>query len=78
VLLLKAQGSGRLFFFCPLCGVAWREPPLFQQLDTILSLTSFAPAGVSLPTVEEALSTGFSLAEVPLDEWYALLKDLLN
>jgi hypothetical protein len=77
VLLLKAQGSGRLFVFCPLCGVAWPEPPIARRLDTIFALTRFAPAGVVLPTVEEAMSIGFSLKEEPFERWDRFLEDLL-
>ena len=78
VLLLRAVGSGRMFFFCPLCGVAWPEPPVDQRLDSIATLTALAPGGVALPTIEEALSSGFPVAEVSFDEWYPLLKDLLS
>jgi hypothetical protein len=77
VLLLKAHGSERMFFLCPLCGVSWPEPPSGQQLETVFNLTTFAPTGVLLPTADEALRTGFSLDEVSFDDWYPLLKDLL-
>jgi hypothetical protein len=78
LLLLKAHGSGSVFFFCPVCGVAWREPPAARQLDTILRLDQIASHGVTLPTIDEARSTGVELNAVSFDEWYPLLKELLG
>jgi len=78
VLLLKAHGSGRLFFFCPLCGVAWPEPPLDRRLDTVFDLLSFAPDGVVLPTYKEAVSTGVNLTDVSPEDWYSMLKGQLR
>ena len=78
VLLLKAHGSAAMLFFCPLCGVAWREAPFRRRLDTVSSLTDLAPSGAALPTVEEAVSTGLALTEVSFDVWYPLLKARLT
>jgi hypothetical protein len=78
LILLKASGLGKIILFCPLCGVAWREPPADRQLDEISTLESLAPNGVTLPTSSEALATGFQLTEHPLEEWFPLLKDLLR
>lgn len=77
VLLLKARDSGKLFFLCPLCGVAWPEPPPPFTLETIFDVKAFAPAGVGLPSAEEALNSGFALTDVPFEEWRPLLEDLL-
>jgi hypothetical protein len=76
LLLLKAHGSGTLFFYCPLCGVAWHEPPLAARLESIDSLKDFAPHGAALPTKEEALATGFALKEVPFDRWVSWLESI--
>jgi len=78
VLLLRASSSGRMIFFCPLCGVAWREPPLDRRIDEILSLEDLAPNGVTLPTASEALTTGLDLTTVPLKVWVRFLEDLLD
>ena len=78
VLLLKARDSGKLFFSCPHCGVAWPEPPSPFKLDTISAVNEFAPAGVGLPNAEEALTSGFTLTDVPFEEWQPLLEDLLR
>ena len=77
-LLLKARGLQRVFFGCPLCGVAWSEPPETGRLDAILSLTDFAPSGVELPTAEEVRRAGFALSEVSFDTWYPLLEDRMG
>lgn len=78
MLLLKARGSGRMFFFCPLCGVAWPHPPRAAQLDSVFGLTNFAPSGVVLPTLEEGFSTDVGLTEVSFDVWHPFLRDLLS
>jgi hypothetical protein len=78
VILLKSRGSGLTFFLCPMCGVAWQEPPSITQLDTVFELAKFAPDGVVLPTAEEASETGFSLTEIPFGVWYPLLEDLVR
>lgn len=78
VLLLKAYGSGQTVFVCPLCGVAWREPPLDGRIDEIATLESLAPDGVTVPTSAEALSTGLTLTEVPFDRWFSFLKGELR
>jgi hypothetical protein len=78
VVLLKARGSGRFFFVCPLCEVAWAEPPPPNQLDAILNRRLFAPEGAVLPTPGEASSTGFQLTALAADEWYSFVRDLLD
>jgi hypothetical protein len=47
-------------FFCPLCGVAFAEPPPPRELNEILRLDELAPAGVVIATraqVEAAVGT---------------------
>lgn len=75
LILLKARDSGRTFFFCPLCGVAWLERPRPAKLDSILSLTDIAPKGATLASLEEASSIAGPLTELPFDAWYPLVKD---
>ena len=78
MILLIDVGTKRSVFFCPLCGVAWSEPPPALQLDEISALENLAPNGVTLPTATEARATGLPLTEVAFDEWYPLLKDFLE
>jgi hypothetical protein len=78
LILLKASGSGAMLFLCPLCGVAWSEPPLDRQLDEITPLESLAPNGVSLPTASEVLGLGLALTEVSSRDWLPLLQGLLD
>jgi hypothetical protein len=74
VLLLKVVDSDKMVLFCPLCGVAWREPPADRRLDDIETLQNLAPNGVALPTASEATATGFALTEVAFDDWFSLLE----
>jgi RHS repeat-associated protein len=78
VLLLKAAGSARMVLFCPLCGVAWPEPPTDRRLDEIKTLQDLAPSGVMLPTSSEAMDTGFALTEVAFEDWFSLLQDAVK
>jgi hypothetical protein len=78
VVLLKPQSAGPLFYFCPLCGVAWAEPPEYPRLDSISTLAEFAPNGALLPSAEEAARTGVELRELPYERWFPLLRDSLE
>lgn len=78
VLLLKAVCTNRLFFYCPLCGVAWRDAPKGNRLDEIEPLETFAPDGVSLPTLLEARATGVALVEMDLGEWGSMLGPIIK
>jgi hypothetical protein len=77
VLLLKAAGSGQLLFYCPLCGVAWEQPP-GKRIDQIKDLATLAPDGVSLPTASEVGTSGFNLFIVSFDQWFPLLREELS
>jgi hypothetical protein len=75
LLLLKAIGTARVFFFCPLCGVAWREPPMPHHLDEILTPAALAPDGVELPSVDEVRQGAFKgVVQVSWNDWFPLLK----
>jgi hypothetical protein len=84
MLLLTSLGPPQsAIFYCPLCGVAWTEPPRDGRVDEIASLGDVAPSGVRLPTAAEALQAGTELAakgtvmvEVPLNDWLHFLEDL--
>lgn len=78
VLLLKASDSGNLFFFCPICGVGWRDPPRPWELDEVTELAQFAPNGATLPTTAEARATGYALTELPKEEWLPFLDRALK
>jgi hypothetical protein len=73
VLLVKAFGSGQLFFYCPLCGVAWTQPPE-GRIDDITELKALAPNGLCLPTSVEALASGFRLTALPVETWARFLE----
>ena len=78
MLLLKARGSGQLFFFCPICGVAWPELPDATRLDSIYELAQIAPDGAVLPTPTEARQSGLDLREVPYDVWYEMVERIVG
>jgi hypothetical protein len=52
-LFAKDAQSGKLFFFCPSCGVAWPRPPEPYRVDSIDPVESLAPAGIVMPTRDE-------------------------
>jgi hypothetical protein len=77
VIVLRRLDTPRSVFLCPLCGVAWNEPPP-RQLDEIVSLDTLAPNGVTLPTNEEVGATGLAIVGLSFDRWYPLLKPFLE
>lgn len=78
VLLLNAVGIDRIVFFCPVCGVAWREPPAERRLDEVLTLQDVAPNGVALPTSSEVTATGLETTELAFEDWFSLLSDAVR
>ena len=78
VIVLMRTDTHRSVFLCPLCGVAWNQPPPPTQLHSVASLKELAPNGVALPTAEEARATGLPLVELTYDEWQPLLTPFLE
>ena len=75
LLLLKTTGTARLFLFCPVCGVAWRERPMPYHVQEILTLAELAPDGVELPSLEDVQEAALEgVMEVPWNFWFPLLK----
>lgn len=74
LLLLKAIGTDQLLIFCPMCGIAWRKPPVPYHLDEILTVDTLAPEGVVLPTAEDIRRCSYAVLEVPWPDWLPLLK----
>ena len=48
-----SNASGKLIFYCPLCGVAWSNRPVGMELRQICSLRQVAPTGISLPSEDD-------------------------
>ena len=71
LILLKALRSGRLFVFCPHCGVAFDTP---DGLDPIQTPDDLAPTGFVLAgadDVQHAAREGWAPNdEGPVDEWW--------
>ena len=78
VILLKAATFTRLLFYCPLCGAAWLNPPKEHRLDEVNALKDLAPDGVSLPTIVEALESGFDPFTVEFETWFPVLEFQLS
>ena len=76
VLVVRSLDSGRLCFFCPLCGIAWADPPPLGVLDHVHSLDDLAPSGISLPTRTDlgSLARNPSLREERYETWRAELE----
>jgi len=72
LVLLKAVRSGRVFVYCPHCGVAFPAPP--RGVDSIQTPDDLAPEGFALPDtddIERAVREGWSPSdEGPMDEWW--------
>jgi len=60
VFFVKSRGTGTVFFYCPLCGIAWNYPPPPTVLDEMNPLEHFAPSGIALPTREEIDAAGLA------------------
>jgi hypothetical protein len=68
LICLKRKQAGAFVFYCPLCGIAFREVPPPGTVDEILSLQQIAPDGVELPSRQEVEASGLELEEVS-DHW---------
>ena len=66
-------------FFCPLCGVAWRQPPPQYELNEVSSLEELAPAGIELPSKYDVDTAGFTqVRELPAEDWLPDLEPFLR
>ena len=59
-LIVRAVGSGLVFFVCPGCGLAWTEPPEVGVVETIDEPEQFAPHGFTVATRAEIAAAGWS------------------
>ena len=57
-MFVRALGTGRVFFACPLCGIAWVTPPQPCVVDTIDEPTVFAPGGYTVAGEDEIKAAG--------------------
>jgi hypothetical protein len=58
VVFVARVGAAELFFACPECGCAWRNPPTPFQVDTIDPPSAFAPQGFTVATLQEIRAAG--------------------
>ena len=75
LLYVWSLAGSRVILFCPLCEVAWGEPPGESQVETITSLDEMAPEGIRLPSEDEVEQSGMSpQLEVEKEEWGPLIE----
>ena len=75
-----SNATGKLIFFCPLCGVAWSNRPIGMQLNQICSLQQVAPTGISLPGERDLvdLTRSGTVHNVDYSTWQEFLDPLLT
>lgn len=56
--IVKAIGSGLIFFACKACGCAWDQVPKPMTVDTVDSVYKFAPKGCVFATRQEIRDAG--------------------
>jgi hypothetical protein len=79
LLYVWSHATRRVVLFCPLCEVAWIEPPDENRVDTVSSLDEIAPQGIRLPSENEVQRSGISpRVEVEKAEWGALIAGHLS
>ena len=76
VTVLKAMGVDAFLYYCPLCGLAWTQPPTGGRLDEINEIKALAPNGVALPGEQEVRSLNFPLTDA--SSLLPLLRNILN
>ena len=57
---VRCLRSGKLFFACGGCGVAWLEPPVPHLVDTVTAPLEIAPDGWIAATLSEITSAGLA------------------
>lgn len=75
---LVSRDTGRLVFFCPLCGVAFRDVPEPGDTDgMVLRLDELAPEGVILATREQVDAAGIVDVDEMVGYWEKWLDEVL-
>ena len=72
VVVLTNVATGKVFFFAPCCGVAWRTVPPSHRIDEINSIDDIAPGAVALVSRADlaVLAPGLVVVrEEPLADW---------
>ncbi len=80
LLFVKDAFGGRVFVFCPACGVAWREVPPAFELNEVLTPADLAPTGLQIATRREIDAAGMSpqvSQSFPMVEWESVIAEFL-
>jgi hypothetical protein len=80
IAVVLASLRGGYVYHCPMCGIAWSEPPA-AGVDEVLTVAEIAPAGVRLPSADEIQRLrdgGVHLVEVSYEEWADDLEAVLG
>jgi hypothetical protein len=71
VLALKIVSSGKLVFFAPCCGLAWREPPLHGRVDETNAMETVEPGPLVLPSLDDLRKANLVVIRTePLADWH--------
>jgi hypothetical protein len=79
-LFVMCATTGRIFYYCPSCGLAWDQPTEIFIVTTIDPINHFAPKGIRLPTADEIRQAGlehFIKGTYP-DLWDNRVKEHIN
>lgn len=74
---LKSRATGKIVFFCPICGLAFKEPPVAWELNDNCRLDEFAPTGVVLPSRGELETAGATDLREMDGAWGQWVEDIL-
>ena len=79
---VKSILTGKVFFCCVMCGIAWEKPPFVVTNDksTVNPPEKFAPDGIALATKEDIVAAGMDamiIREDFLEEWSSI-KEFLD
>jgi len=72
LLALLSKKDNSLFYYCPACGLAWRDMP--SQVDEMNSLDDFAPNGVIAAGKDDLVSRGIN--DFDVTELYKDINDI--
>jgi hypothetical protein len=73
LIALISNATGTVIVFCPLCEVAWDEPPN-GRVDTVWTLKELAPRGAALAKRQQLIGAKLGPFEpVSTDEWLSFL-----
>jgi hypothetical protein len=74
---LRSRATGKIVFFCPICGLSFREPPPEWEVSEDIRLNDLAPTGVGLPSREEVDAAHLASIKALDATWMKWIEDVL-